>query len=199
MSRAKPQRRRSRIGDWQTDQATWGVVQSVPPLAFATNFILGIQPVAQQSPIINPGLPGGLMGQVAAVGEIIIAEVDVRLDIFNVDLSGLYQYGVGLYLSEWDSTLNTWQAQNPIIANDMVRDNWLSWEVEGLQMQRFTDPLAHPYCTTFSAQRRHRIHLKRRVRISEGLALALTLSNAAVSAGTISYSLFTRHKRVLEV
>jgi hypothetical protein len=123
-----------------------------------------------------------------SIGECQIDFVDASVFLTTPTVAGIYFFGMGIYISKYDTRTGTWGVRNPTNTGaDAGRDDWLQ-----LKVMVATLPL--PAAVTDPMMLELKFVLPHPVILGGGEALHLCVDNNTSSVGSISTYAFIRSR-----
>jgi len=170
-------------GEWESNTVLWG--QSANVLANAIKLL----------PLVSliPPTPTPVgTSSVFAVGEYVVTEIDAHVDFIGpLTAAGSFQLACGIFKSNYDVSSATFQAQNPVLLSDAIRDNWFSIWTKG-----FSTPTSASYVAPTAL--RYSARVRARIPVRNGEGLFLVVANSVNSPGGIVYVPWVRFRILKE-
>jgi len=127
-------------------------------------------------------------GVAAFPGTQVASEVELFFDMYgNSSAGGIFGFGIGLYVAEYDRSGADFSKQDPVLPADAGRDNWIE-----LWMKAVYIPLQT--ALTSAVAIRHQFRKKLNITLGDGEQLMFVVSNHANSSTSFGFTFWGRVK-----
>jgi hypothetical protein len=120
-----------------------------------------------------------------SIGEVIVNMVVGSIFFSSPSTAGVYVVGIGIYVSQYNTTATKWSVRTPTLSTDAARDDYLYLRCIEIVLTASTSLTSEQVIEVA-------VGIPAPVQLGNGEALHLTINNDALSAGSLSMVPFVR-------